>query len=96
MFGTLCFPHLANCAKCVLALLVSNADTERVFSIVKKIVTSYRTDLEQTKLCALVSCKFNSDCNCFELETPKEPLKSAKGATIDYNKAHCSKSTNWL
>ena len=59
--GTLCFPHLANLAKYVLALPVSNADTERVLSIVKKIVTSYQTDLEQTTLCALVPCKLKSD-----------------------------------
>ena len=63
--GTLRFPNLAKLAKCILTLPLSNADTERVFSIVKKIVTSYRTDLEQTTLCALVSCKLNSDCNCW-------------------------------
>ena len=90
--GTLRFPNLAKLAKCILALPVSNADTERVFSIVKKIVTSYRTDLEQTTLCALVSCKLNSDCNCFELETPKQLLLSAKGATMEYNKAHSGSS----
>ena len=64
--GTLRFPNLtslAKCslAKCILALLVSNADTERVFSIIRKIVTDYRTEMDQSTLCALVSCKLNSN-----------------------------------
>ena len=86
--GALRFPNLTKLAKCVLALPVSNADTERVFSIVKKIVTSYRTDLEQSTLCALLSCKLNCDFNCFELETPTDLLRRAKGATMEYNRSH--------
>ena len=86
--GALRFPNLTKLAKCVLALPVSNADTERVFSIVKKIVTSYRTDLEQSTLCALLSCKLNCDFNCFELETPTDLLRRAKGATVEYNRSH--------
>lgn len=84
--GKLRFPNLSKLAKCILALPVSNADTERVFSIVKKIVTSYRSTL-----CALVSCKLNCDCNCYEFETPKDLLIRAKRATIECNKEH---STN--
>jgi hypothetical protein len=74
--GTSRFPHFTKLA--VLALPVSNADTERVFSIVKKIVTSYRTDLERRTLCALVSCKPLT-------AIAKELLKSAKGASMDYS-----------
>ena len=85
------FPNLTKLAKCLLALPHSNADTERVFSMVRKIVTDYRTEMEQSTLCALVACKLNSDCDCFKLETPKELLKKAKGATTAYNKEHSSK-----
>ena len=85
------FPHLTSIAKCVLSLPVSNADTERVFSNVRKnIVTDYRTEMEQSTLCALLSCKLNSklNINCFVLETPLDFLRNAKRATMDYNRQH--------
>lgn len=85
------FPSLFLLAKCLLSLPVSNADTERVFSIVRKIITDYRTEMEQSTLCALLSCKMNCDCPCYELDTPKELLRAAKVATMEYNRAHCSK-----
>ena len=88
--GSLRFQNLANLAKCLLALPHSNADTERVFSIVRKIVTDYRIEMEQSTLCALLACKLNSDC-CYKLSTPTELLHKAKRATTEYNKAHCSK-----
>lgn len=82
------FPHLTSLAKCVLSLPVSNADTERVFSNVRKLVTDYRTEMEQSTLCALLSCKLNSNIDCFELETPSDLLRNAKRATMDYNRQH--------
>lgn len=85
------FPSLVSLAKCLLSLPVSNADTERVFSIVRKIVTDYRTEMEQDTLCALLTCKINCDCSCYELDTPKELLRAAKVATMEYNRAHSSK-----
>ncbi len=69
--GAVRFPNLSRLAKCVLALPVSNAETERVFSIVRKIVTDYRTQMDQNALCALLS--FHA--KCFELATPDELLK---------------------
>ena len=77
------FPHLTSLAKCVLSLPVSNADTERVFSNVIKIVTDYRTEMEPSTLCALLSCKLNSNVDCFELETPLDLLRNAKRATMN-------------
>jgi len=70
--GTPRFPNFTRLAKCILSLPISNADTEKVFSIVRKIVTDYRTEMDQSTLCALVSCKLNSNSNCYDLETPKE------------------------
>lgn len=86
------FPSLFLLAKCLLSLPVSNADTERVFSIVRKIITDYRTEMEQSTLCALLTCKMNCDCPCYELDTPKELLRAAKVATMEYNRAHSSKA----
>lgn len=84
------FPTLTQLAKCLLSLPVSNADTERVFSIVRKIITDYRTEMEQSTLCALLACKLNCDSHCYELNTPKDLLQVAKTATKEYNKAHSS------
>ncbi len=84
------FPVLVSLSKCLLSLPISNADTERVFSIVRKIVTDYRKEMEQDTLCALLTCKLNCDCACYQLETPKELLRAAKVATMEYNKAHSS------
>ena len=89
--GAARFPNLSRLAKCVLALPVLNAETERVFSIVRKIVTDYRTQMDQSTLCALISCKLNNDSKCFELATPEELLKQARTATMEYNRAHRSK-----
>ena len=60
--GTVRFPNLCKLCKCLLALPVSNAETERVFSMVQKIITDYRTQVDQSTLCALISCKLNNDC----------------------------------
>lgn len=87
------FKYLSKLAKCLLALPHSNADTERVFSIVRKIVTDLRTEMDQSTLCPLLSCKLNSDIECYRLEAPKELLNKAKHATMEYNRAHTSKDT---
>ena len=71
--GTLRFPNLTNLFK-MLTLPHSNADTERVFSIVRRILTEQRSQLEQSTLCALIGCKLNSLHSCFQLETPDNLL----------------------
>ena len=69
------FLYLVQLVKCILALPHSNADTERVFSIVHKIVTDYRMEMDQSTLCALVACKMNCDDKCFQVDTPRELLQ---------------------
>ena len=86
---TACFMYLSKLAKCLLALPHSNADTERVFSIVRKIV-DLRTEMDQSTLCALLSGKLNNDTECYRLEPTKELLTKAKHATMEYNRAHIS------
>ena len=88
--GELRFPNLTNLFKCLLSLPHSNADTERVFSIVRKILTEQRSQLEQSTLCALIGCKLNSSHSCYQLETQDDLIKSAKHATMEYNRAHTS------
>ena len=91
--GTTRFSLLTRLAKCSLSLPHSNADTERVFSIVRKIITDYRTEMEQSTSCALVAYKLNNDSTCFKLNTPKELLTKAKSTSMDYNKAHSHTDT---
>ena len=93
--GTARFPNLTKLAKCVLALPVANADTERVFSIVRKIIT---IAVRWSKILFVlfsqilfVLFSLNSDTKCYELETPKELLSQARTATMEYNRAHSSK-----
>ena len=77
-------------AKCLLVLPHSNADTERVFSIIRKTVAQYHTEMDQSTPSGLLSCKLNRNCDCYQLNTLKELLQTAKGATMEYNKAHSS------
>ena len=62
-----------------------------MLSVVRKIVTDYRTEMYPSTLCALISCKLNSDSKCFELATPNELLRQAKTAIMECNIAHGSK-----
>ena len=50
-------------------------------------------EMEQSTLCALLSCKLNNSSSFYDFETPTELLKMDKTATVNYNKAHCSKLT---
>lgn len=62
----------------------------KAFQCRQKIVTDYRTEMETSTLCALLSCKLNNDVDCYALETPQHLLKKAKRATMDYNRQHSS------
>ena len=84
-FGTLCAVVLP-----LLSLPNSNADSERVFSMAKKIDTDSRSDLGQDTICALLSCKINTEDTCFQFQPSAELLKAAKSATWDYVKSHPS------
>ena len=88
-------PRFPNCTRLAKSLPISNADTQRVFSIVRKIVTDYFTEMDKSMLCALVSCNLNSNSNCYDLETPKELLKRAKVATVENNR-ECSNRDVYL
>ena len=84
-FATLCAVVLP-----LLSLRNSNADSERVFSVVKKIDTDSRSDLGQDTIYAWLSCKLNTEDSCFHFQPSDELLKSAKLATWQYVKDHPS------
>ena len=57
----------------------------------KTIDTDSRSDLGQDTICALISCKLNTEDSCFHFQPSDELLKSAKSATQQQHvKAHPS------
>ena len=80
------FPTLTRLAKACLVLPVSNADVERIFSMLKKIQTEFRSELANDTICSLISCKQNADVQCFNFDPSDSVLKNAKSATKVYNK----------
>ena len=78
------FGTLARLAKILLVLPHSNADPERLFSMVRKIETDQRKLLDVSTLCDLLSVKLNNDNPCYNnqaLITPRM-ISRAKSATM--------------
>ena len=72
--GTKRFDVLSKLAKTLLVLQNSNADSERGFSIIKKIHTEFRSDLNNDTICGLLSCKFNQNQCCYEYQPSHDLL----------------------
>ena len=88
--GEVRFPHLAALMKVLLVVPAGNASSERVSSQVRKICTSFRSELGRDTLCALLSVKWNSDCSAADFRPSSQMLRAAKSATATYNRAHSS------
>ena len=67
----------------LLSIPCSNADSERGFSVLRKIHTDQRACLEQTTIVSLMSLKFNCD-NCCSDQIFEELLTKCKKATVNY------------
>ena len=86
------FPRLSRIAKLVLIIPHSNAQEERVFSMVRKNKTAFRPSLDpKGTLSSILTIKLanTEPAHCFE--PSKEVLTRAKSATWEYNKAHSKK-----
>ena len=68
----------------------SYADDERVFSYVRKNRTDFRASLSNYTLSGLLRCKVNlfSQTSCYQWQSPREVLKSARLATSAAVKKH--------
>ena len=65
----------------LLTIPCSNADTERGFSVLRKVHTDQRASLSQSKIITLMSIKMNnSDC-CIDTELSDDLLTKCKNAT---------------
>ncbi|XP_033115332.1 uncharacterized protein LOC117115582 [Anneissia japonica] len=92
--GTSRFPRLVNVAKLVLVIPHSNAEEERIFSMVRKNKTSFRSNLDpKGTLSSILTVKLAQHLPVHAYETPTEILKKAKGATWAYNQLHSSKES---
>lgn len=78
------FPLLSKIIRTILTIPNSNADSERMFSGVKKIHTAFRSQLNNDTICQLLAVKTNCDDDCYNLTTDSELLKKAKSATWNY------------
>ena len=74
----------------LLALPASNADSERCFSMVRKIDSEERSHLERSTVASLLTLKVNFDDHCYAFKPSEELLKLNKSAVRQYNKAHGS------
>ena len=86
--GSVRFPVLSRLMKILLVIPHSNAASERTFFMLRNIDTMHRSDLQQDTICALLSCKLNSDACCYDFQWPDELLHQCKQATLQYNDMH--------
>lgn len=91
--GSLCFPRLLKIAKLVLVIPHSNAEEERLLSLVRKNKTAFRLTLDpKGTLSSILTIKLANNEPAHKFEPTKELLKEAKSATSKYNKAHSTKN----
>ena len=67
----------------LLSIPVSNADSERGFSILRKIHTDQRPSLKQDTSIALMTMKFNAYNDCYDSSFSDELLTKCKKATVN-------------
>lgn len=72
------FPVMGKVVKAMLTVPNSNAECERAFSMVKKIRTETRANLDNKTICALLTTKVNNIQHCNLVKPSKELLQSAK------------------
>ena len=78
------FSELARLMKALLCIPHSNACSERVFSMVRKIVTENRMSLDNTTVCALRSCKVNHSGPAHKYAPSQKVLEGCKICNIQY------------
>lgn len=83
------FQYLSKVAKLILIIPHSNAGEERVFNLIKQNKTPTRSSLHVNgTLSSIIQVKLANKDSCVVWEPRKELLKSAKGATKQYNDMH--------
>ena len=84
--GELMYKELANAVLQLLAIPVSNADGERVFSLVRRVQTDFRSSMSTETLSSLVRFHFNNSGKCCEFRRyPDSFLLKAKTCAMERN-----------
>lgn len=78
---------LAKLALACCVIPVRNADPERIFSMLKKIQTEMRSDLNNDTICLLICSKQNQDVCCVKYKPSDEVLMAAKQAVVTYQQS---------
>ena len=84
----LSFRVLSKLAKACCVIPVSNADPERIFSMLKKIQTDMRSDLNNDTICCLICAKQNQDKACFEFNPSDKCSESSKESCSNIPEKH--------
>ena len=83
------FPTLGKVAQLVLILPHSNADAERVFSMIGLNKTETRNSLAlEGTLSSIMTMKMSNMEPCYKYEPSDDVIKASKKATSQYNKEH--------
>ncbi|XP_058847956.1 uncharacterized protein LOC117412816 isoform X2 [Acipenser ruthenus] len=87
-------PMLSKVAQLILTLPHSNADAERVFSMIGLNKTDTRNALAlEGTLSSIMTIKMSGmEPNCFKYEPPAEVIKASKSAASSYNREHAAAS----
>lgn len=88
------YPTLTRVMRVLLSIPHSNASSERVFSMLKKIVTDQRSLLAPDTVNALLRVKMNESNCCIGTHFDGKTLKSLKRAALMYNEKHQSGSAS--
>lgn len=79
------YTNLLSLVRALPSLPASNADSERTFSMVRKIDTEEQNQLEKSTVAALLSMKININAECHEFEPTDDLLKTNSSAVRKYN-----------
>ena len=87
------FPRLTKVAKLILVIPHSNAEEERVFSLVRKNKTCFRPNLDlDESLASIITCKLAMEGESVtKFSISDDIISTAKQATTKYNKQHSQK-----
>ena len=83
--GSLKYANLSALALHLLAIPTSNADSERVFSLVRRIKTDFRSSLCPETVSALIGCHLNKTNECCVATFDDLVLVKAKQCTRQRN-----------
>ena len=90
--STLRFARLSQVVMLILVIPHSNAEEERVFSMVRKNKTAFRPSLDpKGTLSSILTIKLANTQPAHRYEPSQQVLKNAKSSTWEYNKAHSKK-----